>query len=225
MSTIACFHAHHSNIRLIEQALTSYNIELVHYVDPGLDRLKHDEDFSNALVREKVDQTLQWISRCHADAVLVTCTLFAAVLDQQNNPLPIPVTGIDDSLLAMMLTHPKRYLLAFTNPATVEPTMARYRAYMERHSVEKNQPELESVLLPGLFDMVMRGDQEGYVAGLKEALHQLALERKDICLVAAQLSMAPAAEQTSADTGITIHTPLSWLGARLERDIGITKKA
>lgn len=76
MSTIACFHAHHSNIRLIEQALTSYNIELVHYVDPGLDRLKHDEYFDSALVREKVNQTLQWMSRCHADAILVTCTLF-----------------------------------------------------------------------------------------------------------------------------------------------------
>lgn len=224
MSTIACFHAHHSNIRLIEQALTSYNIELVHYVDPGLDRVKHDEDFSSALVREKVDQTLQWISRCHADAILVTCTLFAAVLDQQEQPLPIPVTGIDDSLLAMMLTHPKRYLLAFTNPATVEPTMARYHAYMERHSVEQDKPELESVLLPGLFDMVMRGDQEGYVAALNDALQQLVLERKDTCLVAAQLSMAPAAEKVSADSGVTIYTPLSGLGASLERDIGITKK-
>ena len=139
MSTIACFHAHHSNIRLIEQALTSYNIELVHYVDPGLDRLKHDEDFGNALVREKVNQTLHWISRCHADAILVTCTLFAAVLDQQKEPLPIPVTGIDDSLLAMMLNSPKRYLLAFTNPATVELTMNRYRAYLNRHSAEKRQ--------------------------------------------------------------------------------------
>ena len=53
MSTIACFHAHHSNISLIEQALTSYNIELIHYVDPGLDRLKHDEDFNNDLFGKK----------------------------------------------------------------------------------------------------------------------------------------------------------------------------
>jgi len=222
MSTIACFHAHHSNIRLIEQALTSYNIELVHYVDPGLDRLKHDEHFNSALVREKVNQTLQWMSRCHADAILVTCTLFAAVLEQIQ-PLPIKVTGIDDSLLTMMLTHPKRYLLAFTNPATVQPTMARYRAYIDRHSAAKDKPELESVLLPGLFDMVMRGDQEGYLAALKNALQQLALERKDSCLVTAQLSMAPAAEQVSADADVTIYTPLSGLGASLEQDIGITK--
>ncbi|SCZ10978.1 hypothetical protein SAMN05720606_12452 [Paenibacillus polysaccharolyticus] len=223
MSTIACFHAHHSNIRLIEQALISYNIELVHYVDPGLDRLKHDEHFNSALVREKVNQTLQWMSRCHADAILVTCTLFAAVLEQIQ-PLPIRVTGIDDSLLAMMVKHPKRYLLAFTNPATVEPTMARYRDYMDRHLAGKDKPELESVLLPGLFDMIMRGDQEGYITALEEALQQLALERKDTCLVAAQLSMAPAAEQASSDTSMTIYTPLSLLGANLERDIGITKK-
>ncbi|CAI6085742.1 hypothetical protein PAECIP112173_04746 [Paenibacillus sp. JJ-100] len=224
MSTIACFHAHHSNISLIEQALTSYNIELIHYVDPGLDRLKHDEDFNNDLVREKVDQTLQWMSRCHADAILVTCTLFAAVLEQHMHPLPIPVTGIDDSLLAMMLTHPGRYLLAFTNPATVEPTMARYHAHLDRHMAGQEKPELESILLPGLFDMIMRGDQEGYLAALKETLQQLALERKDTSLVAAQLSMAPAAEQASVNAGTTIYTPLSRLGASLEREIGITKK-
>ena len=79
------------------------------------------------------------------------------------------------------------------------------------------------MLLPGLFDMVMRGDQEGYLAALKEALQQLTLERKDTCLVAAQLSMAPAAEQVSADTGVTIYTPLSGLGASLEQDLGMTK--
>jgi hypothetical protein len=70
----------------------------------------------------------------------------------------------------------------------------------------------------------MRGDQEGYIKALKEVLQQLALERKDTCIVAAQLSMAPAAEQASANAGITIYTPLSLLGANLERDIGITKK-
>lgn len=223
MTTIACFHAHHSNIRLIEQALASYAVELVHYVDPGLDRLKHDEDFNSTLVREKVNQTLQWMSHCHADAILVTCTLFAAVLEQMQ-PLPIPVTGIDDSLLAMMRRHPKQYLLAFTNPATVEPTMARYREHLDRHGAEEDKPELESVLLPGLFDMVMRGDQDGYLAALEEALHQLALERKDTCLVAAQLSMAPAAEQASLSAGVTIYTPVSTLGPTLERDIGIKQK-
>ncbi|WP_366291063.1 aspartate/glutamate racemase family protein [Paenibacillus sp. AN1007] len=225
MNTAACFHAHHSNIRLIEQALASYNIELVHYVDPGLDRLKHDEDFSSTLVQEKVNQTLQWMSRCHADAILVTCTLFTAVLEQQKQPLPIPVTGIDDSLLAMMRTHPKRYLLAFTNPATVEPTMARYREHLDQHLAGEDKPELESVLLPGLFDMIMRGEQESYLAALKDALHQLAVERKNSCLIAAQLSMAPASEQASIDSGITIYTPLTGLGASLERDIGITPRS
>lgn len=104
---------------------------------------------------------------------------------EQIQPLPIRVTGIDDSLLAMMVKYPKRYLLAFTNPATVEPTMARYRDYMDRHLAGKDKPELESVLLPGLFDMIMRGDQEGYITALEEALQRLALERKDTCLVAA----------------------------------------
>lgn len=36
MITIGCFHAHYSNIALVEETLAPYEVELVHYVDPGL---------------------------------------------------------------------------------------------------------------------------------------------------------------------------------------------
>ena len=33
---LGCLHAHYSNIEYIENAFSPYNIELVHFVDPGL---------------------------------------------------------------------------------------------------------------------------------------------------------------------------------------------
>jgi hypothetical protein len=35
-----CFHAYSSNIEHIEKALVPYDVELVHFVDPSLDRIK-----------------------------------------------------------------------------------------------------------------------------------------------------------------------------------------
>ena len=33
---LGCLHAHYSNIEYIENAFAPYNIELIHFVDPGL---------------------------------------------------------------------------------------------------------------------------------------------------------------------------------------------
>ncbi|HBU81572.1 MAG TPA: hypothetical protein DEF35_08010 [Paenibacillus sp.] len=230
MMTIGCFHAHYSNIELIEEALAPYEVELVHYVDPGLDRLKqHDADFTEAVTREKVSQTLQWIAHCHADATLVTCTLFAAVLEQEAQYVPVPVVGIDDPLLLEMKRVPGRYILAFTNPATIEGTMARVNQAL-RQDDENGQRkgidavETESVLIPSTFELIMRGDKEGYLAAVSAGLQQIAEQSPGSTVVAAQLSMAPAAARVTADTGMLIFSPLASLSAYLEKKLSLAHR-
>ncbi|MEK1830311.1 hypothetical protein AAAC51_18170 [Priestia megaterium] len=49
---LGCFHAHHSNIEHIEKALKPYNIELIHFVDPGLDRIKMDSNFTEEVAQK-----------------------------------------------------------------------------------------------------------------------------------------------------------------------------
>ncbi|MGW9165322.1 hypothetical protein ACWGPZ_28805, partial [Priestia megaterium] len=66
---LGCFHAHHSNIEHIEKALKPYNIELIHFVDPGLDRIKMDSNFTKEVAQKKIKDTLEWISSCHVDAI------------------------------------------------------------------------------------------------------------------------------------------------------------
>ncbi|GAS85255.1 aspartate/glutamate racemase family protein [Paenibacillus amylolyticus] len=231
MITIGCFHAHYSNIALIEETLAHYDIELVHYVDPGLDRLKHDTDFSDAVIHEKVAQTLQWIAECHADAILVTCTLFATVLEQEAKQVPVPVIGIDDPLLKEMQKVPGEFTIVFTNPATVEGTMARVnQALQQQHEDESGQlhvakvSQTEAVCIPGTFELIMRGDQKEYLEAVREGLQQIAEQYPGKRLVAAQLSMAPAAAQVTIDRGIPIHSPLALLAAYLEKILGLARQ-
>ncbi|MFL0377896.1 hypothetical protein ACH0BY_28545 [Paenibacillus amylolyticus] len=229
MITIGCFHAHYSNIALIEETLAPYEVELVHYVDPGLDRLKHDADFSEVVIHEKVAQTLQWIAECHADAILVTCTLFATVLEQEATQVPVPVIGIDDPLLQEMRRVPGDYIIAFTNPATVDGTMARVNQALQQED-ENGQlhvaktSQTEAVCIPGTFELIMRGDQQGYIEAVREGLQQIAEQYPGKRVVAAQLSMAPAAAQVTADTGIAIHSPLALLAEYLEKNLGVVRQ-
>lgn len=228
MVTIACFHAHYSNIALIEEALSAYDVELVHYVDPGLDRIKNDADFTENTVRGKVASTLEWIARCHADAILVTCTLFATVLEQETLPASIPVIGIDDPLLSMMQHQPEPYLLVFTNPATVQGTMDRFLRHLqpeEEHHAANHALQAKSVLLPGTFELIMRGDRDGYAAAVQAGLLQHAERYPGWTLIAAQLSMAPAAAHIAAVSGITVHSPLSVLAPYLQRELNMQLKS
>ncbi|MDR6721249.1 hypothetical protein [Paenibacillus sp. 2003] len=229
MITIGCFHAHYSNIALIEETLAPYEVELVHYVDPGLDRLKHDADFSEVVIHEKVAQTLQWIAECHADAILVTCTLFATVLEQEATQVPVPVIGIDDPLLQEMRRVPGDYIIAFTNPATVDGTMARVNQALQQED-ENGQlhvaktSQTEAVCIPGTFELIMRGDRQGYIEAVREGLQQIAEQYPGKRVVAAQLSMAPAAAQVTIDRGIPIHSPLALLAEYLEKNLGVVRQ-
>ncbi|WP_433750393.1 aspartate/glutamate racemase family protein [Paenibacillus amylolyticus] len=229
MITIGCFHAHYSNITLIEEALAAYEVELVHYVDPGLDRLKHDADFSDVVIRDKVAQTLRWIAECHADAILVTCTLFATVLEQEATQVPVPVIGIDDPLLQEIRRIAEDYIIVFTNPATIEGTMARVNQALQQAD-ENGQlyvsqtPQTEAVCIPGTFELIMRGDKHGYHEAAREGLQQIAEQYPGKTVVAAQLSMAPAAAQVTIDCGIPIHSPLALLAAYLEKNLGVARQ-
>lgn len=196
----------------------------MHYVDPGLDRLKHDEDFTDTITRDKVSQTLQWIERCHTDAILVTCTLFAAVLEQEARKIAIPVIGIDDPLLAEIQRMDNEYIFVFTNPATIEGTMARVYHTIEQVSQHQEQypsarSKVESVLIPEAFELIMRGDQAGYLNAVSTGLKQYAEQFPGKTIVAAQLSMAPAAALVQADTGISILSPLASLAAYMGKHL------
>ncbi|MFC3749929.1 hypothetical protein [Paenibacillus sp. GCM10012306] len=221
MARIGCYHAHYSNIEHIENALSGYEVELVHFVDPGLDRIKMDADFNNETVETKVRETLHWISGCHVDAILITCTFFTAVYRENLHPLPIPVIKIDDPLFQDICRSAEPVLFIFTNPNTVKGTMEQFQHYCQaaRHTVLA-----EARMLEHTFSLIMQGKKDEYTALVSSGLKQAAQENPGVRIVAAQLSMAPAARKVEQETGIPIGNHLNALTGYMIDKLSLGKK-
>jgi hypothetical protein len=211
---IGCYHAHHTNIEHVEKACGAFDVELVHFVDPGLDRIKNDADFGPALITRKINETLAWISKCHVDAVLVTCTWFTAHLQEEEASCKIPVVKIDTPLFHAICENTQPHILAFTNPATVEGTMNQLRSFAERNG---KTVHVEPVLLVNTFELLMQGKKEAYIERVAAALCQLAAAHPEKRISAAQLSMVPAAAMAEDATGRVIGNQGRFLAGYLQR--------
>lgn len=209
MKRIGCYHAHYSNIEHMDRALGEYEAELIHFVDPGL-------------AETKVFETLDWIARCHVDAILVTCTFFTAILnDEVLRRIPVPVIKIDDPLFREIADCSGPTVLVFTNPATVEGTMGQLRRFL---AAAGKTPQIESRLLPGTFELIMAGRKEAYLERVREGLLQAAREHPGARVAAAQLSMVPAAQQASQTEGVAIGHALAALTEPLVRQLSLQRR-
>jgi hypothetical protein len=219
MTTIGCFHAHYSNIEHIEKALAAYEVELVHFVDPGLDRMTKDADFNNDTAEQKVIETMDWISKCHVDAILITCTFFTAVLQKELlNRYSIPIFKLEEPLFHDICGIKKPVILVFTNPNTVEGTLQQLKYYS---AVIGKGIQVEAQLLDHTFELIMQGRKQEYIAAVTGGLSRIAAEHSDHHIVAAQLSMVPAAEQVELLTGRCIGNSLAALAGHLERNLSL----
>jgi hypothetical protein len=209
---IGCFHAHYSNIEHIEQALRRYEVELIHFVDPGLDRRKADADFTNEAAQKKIKETLDWIANCHVDAILITCTFFTASLQQKDiAAYLIPIIKIDEPLFHDVCGSDKPLIMVFTNPNTVKATMDQLHHVASLRGVEL---EAESVLLDHTFELIMQGKKEAYIEAVTDGLHQVMQNNPGKTVFAAQLSMGPAAERVN--TGHPLQSLATYLAEALQ---------
>ncbi|MBA9043010.1 hypothetical protein HNP21_006188 [Bacillus aryabhattai] len=210
---LGCFHAHHSNIEHIEKALKPYNIELIHFVDPGLDRIKMDSNFTKEVAQKKIKDTLEWISSCHVDAILITCTFFTANIEQDKLAYSIPIIKIDDPLFHSICEKGEPQILVFTNPNTVEGTMNQLINFATK---QKKNINVEPSLLENTFNLVMEGKKEEYIESVSSGLNHLIHNHPDKIVSAAQLSMVPAAEIIESKTGAYVGNHLKSLSNYLE---------
>ena len=212
MKRIGCFHAHHSNIEHIDKALRGLNVELIHFVNPGLHRVKNDPDFTTDMALSKVLETLEWIAKCHVDAILITCTFFTAIYQEDIHPFPIPIIKIDEPLFVEICQMDQPTIVAFTNPNTVEGTMKQLASFAHKQG---NLIDVEPALLANTFELIMQGKKELYIQAVTEGLIQLVEENPTKRVVAAQLSMVPAAQQAEKQTMIPVGNQLVSLAAYL----------
>ncbi|SDW16153.1 hypothetical protein [Paenibacillus sp. CF384] len=193
----------------------------MHFVDPGLDRIKNDASFTKQLAEKKVIETLEWISGCHVDAILITCTYFTSIMQDEMNRLPIPVIKIDEPLFRDLSNQDKPIVFVFTNPNTVEGTMSQFRQYTDSRGISV---QAESRLISNTFELIMQGKTKEYISEVSTGLLNIAKEQPDAKIVAAQLSMVPAARYAESLLNAEIGHALASLSSHLEQILQLNKR-
>lgn len=217
---LGCLHAHYSNIEYIENALAPFNIELVHFVDPGLmDRLTSDQNFHEADAQLRVKEQIEWIAQSNIDAILITCTNYIAILQEDQLSISVPIIKLDEPFFDFVCTIQEPQTLIFTNPATVEGTMERFKYFADIYQKTLN---IEVIVLDNTFELIMQGLKEEYNQEVSKILEQLINEDRVISV--AQLSMVDAAQLVEAKTGSSITNPLKTLVTSIVKELNLKEK-
>lgn len=218
MKKLGCFHAHYSNIELVEKALEKFEVELIHFVDPGLDRIKMEAEFTNEVVEKKVIETLNWIANCRVDAILITCTFFTSVYNEKIHDYSIPIIKIDEPLFESICQTDQPIVTVFTNPSTVKGTMNQLLSYSR---MKGKEIEVEHVLLENTFDLIMQGKKSEYINSVSKGLFNVIEKNPNRNVVAAQLSMAPAAQLIQKQINIPILNHLESLSSYMKESLSL----
>ena len=207
---LACLHAHYSNISYIEQSLSKDNLELVHFVDPGLmDRLTNDKSFQKLDAQKKVKDQLEWIANSNVDAILITCTNYIALLNEDELSISIPIIKIDEPFFEAICNIETPQAIVFSNPATVEGTMTRLNQYAKSNA---KTIDVEVFIVENSFDLFMNGLQEEYNQAIAAYLNKMLMEEDKVISVA-QLSMVHASQQVERTSLKKIINPLQTLSS------------
>jgi aspartate/glutamate racemase len=206
---IGCLHAHYSNIQYIEQAFSSCEVELLHFVDPALVyRVSSDDTFSLLDARRKVIEQIEWIVQADVDVILITCTNYIAVLQEDQLSVTVPIIKIDDTFFNDVCNQNQPQILLFTNPATVEGTMKRLYDYANANG---KHLDVEAQVIENTFELIMQGKKEQYLIVLSEYIRKLLASNKNRVISVAQLSMVEAVRDIEKEARVKIGNPLESL--------------
>lgn len=212
---IGCLHAHYSNIEYIQSAIASEELECIHFVDPGLMSRITAADLDAEKVKEKVVDQMEWIAQTNVDAILITCTNYIAMLDENRLQTSIPIVKIDEPFFSYVCGISEPQVLLFTNPATVEGTMRRLHEFAAaRHKSVNN---VEARVIENTFELIMKGEKDLYVAAVANYMKEIVAAEKGKAISVAQLSMVDSAVMVEKELNVAIGNPLNVLRPELAR--------
>lgn len=218
---LGCLHAHYSNIEYIENAFSLFNIELIHFVDPALMyRVTLNENFQESDAQFKVKEQIEWIAQCNVDAILITCTNYIAILQEDQLSISVPIIKIDEPFFDYLCNIQQPQTILFTNPATVEGTVERLKHHANNH---QKSLDLEVSVINSTFELIMQGLKEEYDQEIAKFLNQIIKDTKKVISVA-QLSMVDASQQVEYKTSKTIINPLITLVSYIVNQLKLEKK-
>jgi aspartate/glutamate racemase len=216
---IGCLHAHYSNIEYIEKALSPYEVELIHFVDPALMyRVTFDDNFDLSDAEKKVKEQIEWIAHCKVDGILITCTNYIAILQEDQLSIPVPIIKIDEPFFSFICSEDKSHLILFTNPATVDGTMKRLNNFALNLG---KSIEFEVHVIENTFELIMQGQKEKYIDEVSKYIKKVINQEQVISV--AQLSMVETAQLVEKQTNIKIVNPLDTLISYIESKFDLVK--
>lgn len=218
---LACLHAHHSNIEYIENALSMFDVELIHYVEPGLmQRVTNDNNYLESDAQNKVSEQVEWIAQTNVDAILITCTNYIALLKEESLSISIPIIKIDEPFFEAICNVEHPQIILFTNPTTVDGTVARLKQYALQH---KRTIDFEIRVINNTFALIMQGKKEEYNQEVIKYISRIIKEDKREMSVA-QLSMVEASQRVEIKTSKKIINPLSSVVSKIGNQLELEKK-
>ncbi|MFY3791634.1 hypothetical protein ACOQFO_08040 [Ureibacillus sp. MALMAid1270] len=218
---LGCLHAHFSNIEYIENALSSYDIELIHFVDPALMyRVTSDENFKAVDAQNKVKEQIEWIAKCNVDAILITCTNYIAILKEEQLSISLPIIKIDEPYFEYICNIKQPQTILFTNPATVNGTMKRLNQYANNNH---KSLDIEVIVINNTFELIMQGLKHEYNREISNFLNKI--NKEDRIISVAQLSMVDASQEVENKTTKPIINPFDTLISSIVDQLKIDKKS
>ncbi|MCM3782209.1 hypothetical protein M3231_04445 [Neobacillus mesonae] len=217
---LGCLHAHYSNIEYINNALASYDIEVIHFVDPGLTYLAgSNEKFKEAAAQNKVKEQIEWIAQCNVDAILITCTEYIALLQDEQLSISVPIIKIDEPYFGSICNVQQPQTILFTNPATVNGTMERLNRYAHNH---QKSIDIEAIVINNTFELIMQGLKHEYNQEILKFLNNIVYKERVISV--AQLSMVDASKEFERMTSKAIINPMDTLIPSIVNQLRMPRK-
>jgi len=181
-----------------------------------VNRISSDESFSETNAQQKVKEQLEWIAHCNVDAILITCTNYIAILQEDQLSITIPIFKIDEPFFHYLCEQELPQILLFSNPSTVEGTMKRLNAYAQAAG---KQPQVEVKVIHDSFELLLQGRKEQYLIVLSNYIRGVLATEQDKRVSVAQLSMVDAVRNVQQETKISMGNPLATLVSYLEEHL------
>ena len=211
-------HVHHSNINYIDKVFSPYEVEIIHFVDPGLmNRLKADPSFQREEAGKKIAEQIEWMEGSQVDAILLTCTNYIAMLQEELLTSDLPIFKIDEPFFETISEISEPQTIFFSNPGTVEGTMDRLHQYAIKKEKKLN---INVKVIEDTFELMMKGQTEQYNEKIAEYIKSYTKDATGETLSVGQLSMYDAAKQT----GLEILNPLDSLVKPIVRELDLKKR-
>lgn len=197
-------------------------MDLIHFVDLGfMHKVASDKNFQEADAQNKVKEQIEWITQCNVDAILITCTNYIAILQEDQLSVSVPIIKIDEPYFEYICNIQKPQIILFSNPATVEGTLERLYQYANNR--EKSL-HIEALIIENTFELLLQGQKGEYNQEIFKFINQI-VQKENKVISVAQLSMVDAARQVELKTSVPIINPLDTLISEVVYQLKVDKNS